>query len=155
MSKMHDNLNKILDVEDTEYTGETIHVIDPNQKALPPPVSNSEPVVSDKDTQSDYEKARESMRNVIDMAEEAAGDLLSLAKETEKSRDFEVLSTMLNTIKDTAKELMLNQKVKRDLIGLPDGTKKIMEQPGISVDKAIFVGTLAEFQEQRKLKKNE
>lgn len=151
MSKVANNLNKILDIEPdaTDYTGDDIVVPDSSVKALPAPQQNTEVAIVDSETNEDYILARKTFRKLIATGEKAVEDIGVLAVETEHPRAFEVMATLMNTLKDTAKELMANQVVKRQIVGAPE--KKIYEPPGITVDKAVFVGTLSEIIEKKKL----
>jgi hypothetical protein len=77
-------------------------------------------------------------------------NLTDLAKESESPRAYEVLATMMRTIADTTKDLYDLQKKTKDLKG---ENKK--DQPNVTVEKAVFVGTTADLLRQVKEKKDE
>jgi hypothetical protein len=76
--------------------------------------------------------------------------LTDLAKESESPRAYEVLATMMRTVADTTKDLYDLQKKTKDL--RDDGRK---EQPNVTVEKAVFVGSPTDLLKKIKEQKNE
>ena len=52
------------------------------------------------DLKDDYEKSRSDLDDLIEKGKSAVDDILSIARETEKGRDFEVAATMLKAVID-------------------------------------------------------
>ena len=148
MGNLENNLNAILDIEPTVNL--PVEYVESTAVVATSPATNT-PL--DVETQSDYETARSTFRKLITTGEKAIDDLADIAVETEHPRAFEVLSTMMNTIRETAKDLLGNQVQRKNLLGVVDGNKKLMSNGGVEVQNAIFVGTLAELQDQRKKNK--
>ena len=65
-------------------------------------------------------------------------NLLTVAKESEAPRAYEVAATLIKNLSDLNKDLMEIQKRKQDLTG--ESTKN----KNINVDKAVFVGSTTE-----------
>jgi hypothetical protein len=63
--------------------------------------------------------------------------MLSIARESEKARDFEVAGNLIKTVVEASKELLEVQKKMRDMTGKKDsGTTNIKN--------AVFVGSTTE-----------
>lgn len=104
-----------------------------------------EPVVvsiTDK-VEDDAEYARQNLRSLIDKGNDAADHIISVAKQSDHPRAFEVVAGMLKNLADMNKDLLEIQKRKQDL------QPKITQQ-NINVDKAVFVGTAADLLKQLK-----
>jgi hypothetical protein len=93
----------------------------------------------DDDIKADYNLSRRTFRDLINKGNAAMESLTDLAKESESPRAYEVLATMMRTIADTTKDLYDLQKKTKDLKG---EDKK--EQPNVTVEKAVFVGSPTE-----------
>jgi len=104
----------------------------------------------DDDIKADYNLSRRTFRSLIDKGNAAMENLTDLAKESESPRAYEVLATMMRTIADTTKDLYDLQKKTKDLKG---EDKK--EQPNVTVEKAVFVGSPSDLLKKIKEQKNE
>ena len=89
----------------------------------------------DNDIEADYNLSRRTFRSLIDKGNAAMENLTDLAKESESPRAYEVLATMMRTIADTTKDLFELQKKTKDLKGAR------RDEPTVTVEKAVFVGT--------------
>jgi hypothetical protein len=89
----------------------------------------------DNDIEADYNLSRRTFRSLIDKGNAAMENLTDLAKESESPRAYEVLATMMRTIADTTKDLYDLQKKTKDLKGAR------RDEPTVTVEKAVFVGT--------------
>lgn len=99
----------------------------------------SKPQLNDDDIMSDYQYARENLKNIIDSAQTSIEDLASIAATSESPRAYEVLSGMMKTIVDANKDLLeLQKKVKQ----LKDESPS---KPS-NVTNALFVGSTSELQ---------
>ena len=67
----------------------------------------------DEDLKSDYEVARGNFHELIEKGKEAIDDILTIARESEKGRDFEVAATLLkNVIEANEKMIDLHKKIR-------------------------------------------
>lgn len=67
------------------------------------------------DTQSDYELARKTLREVIVKGTNALDDIMMLARSSEHPRSYEVAGQIMKTMSDVSKDLLALQKQKQDL----------------------------------------
>jgi hypothetical protein len=125
--------------------GNEIEIILPKQ---PEPIINTPH--EDDDIKADYNLSRRTFRDLINKGNQAMESLTDLAKESESPRAYEVLATMMRTVADTTKDLYDLQKKTKDL--MDDGKK---EQPNVTVEKAVFVGSPTDLLKKIKEQKNE
>ena len=130
-----DIINKYLGVE-TE---------DSEKKSKPPAVVRKEDKKKD-DIDNDHKYSRESYYDLIQKGQEAIDGILSVAKEGEHPRAYEVAGQLIKSVGDTVDKLQdLNKKLK-DLKELP-------KTADTKIQNALFVGSTAEL--QKMLKKDE
>jgi hypothetical protein len=127
-TKLNQKLSEVLDIEPIEIA--------------PPPV-----VVPDT-TEDDAEFARKNIRNLIEKGNVAMDNLLTVAKESEHPRAYEVAAGMIKNLSDLNKDLLEIQKRKKDLTG------ELQTAKNINVDKAVFVGSTTELVKFLKNKDN-
>ena len=128
MSKLNEKLSEVLDVE--------------------PIAIESSPVIVKDDTEDDAEFARNNIRNLIAKGNVAMDNLLTVAKESEHPRAYEVAAGFIKNLSDLNKDLLEVQKRKKDLTGETQNAKNI------NVDKAVFVGSTTELVKFLKNKDN-
>jgi len=134
MSKIDDKLNEILEV-----TAEQI--------LAPAPIKKQEVAVipESNDPQDDFEHGRENLYKLIEKGNEAIDGILSLAKESEHPRTYEVAGQLIQTV----------SQVSQDLLGLQQRLRRLKEVPDTgpkSVTNALYIGSTNEL--QKLLKKN-
>ena len=137
MSKIDDKLNEVLGI--AEETNE-LEVIQNEKKELT--ISAPE----DKDPDIDFETGRKNLYNLLDKGNEAIDGILSLAKEGEHPRAYEVAGQLIKTVSE----------VSQNLLDLQDKLKKIKDIPDKgpkNVTNALFVGSTTELQKMLKGKK--
>ena len=111
----------------------------------PIPVTATE-VVEVKDTvEDDAEFARQNLRDLIEKGNDAADHIISVAKQSDHPRAFEVVAGMLKNLADMNKDLLEVQKRKQDL-----QPKVTNNTQNLTIDKAVFVGSTAELLKQLK-----
>lgn len=139
MSKIDDKLNEVLGIaEDITYENEVL-----------PKKSNTEVEVfvpEDKDPDIDFETGRKNLYNLLDKGNEAIDGILSLAKEGEHPRAYEVAGQLIKTVSE----------VSQNLLDLQEKLKKVKEVPNTgpkNVTNALFVGSTTELQKMLKEKK--
>jgi hypothetical protein len=125
MKKLNENLSDLFDVEPIQTV---------EQKTIVPVViDHDDPVVSD------AQFARENIRELISKGNSAIDQLLLVARDTEHPRAYEVAAGLIKNLGDLNKDLLEIQKRKRDL-----APKETAQSSGLSIDKAVFVGSTAE-----------
>lgn len=134
MSKIDDKLNEILEV-----TAEQI--------LAPAPIKKQEVAVipESNDPQDDFEHGRENLYKLIEKGNEAIDGILSLAKESEHPRTYEVAGQLISTV----------SQVSQDLLGLQQRLRRLKEVPDTgpkNVTNALYIGSTNEL--QKLLKKN-
>jgi hypothetical protein len=103
----------------------------------------------DHDLKTDYEKTRDSIDSLIAKGTEAIDDMLAIARQSEKARDFEVAGNMIKTMVDANKELLDIQKKMRDITGKKENVTQ-------NIKNAVFVGSTTELLKAMKdIKKTE
>jgi hypothetical protein len=140
MSKIVDNaLTEILDLE----------ILPPEEKseALLPVVSHPENEPTE-DEKHDYNLSRNTLHNIIEKGNLVLDDMMTLARESESPRVYEVLATMMKTMSDSTKDLSELHKRARENRSVRKDAK--VDETNISVDKAVFVGTTADLLKMKK-----
>ena len=125
-----------------------------NAVEIIPPKKEQEVIINtpheDDDIKADYNLSRRTFRDLINKGNAAMESLTDLAKESESPRAYEVLATMMRTIADTTKDLYDLQKKTKDLKG-----EEKKDQPNVTVEKAVFVGSTADLLKKIKEEKSE
>ena len=134
MSKIDDKLNEILEV-----TAEQI--------LAPAPIKKQEIAVmpESNDPQDDFEHGRANLYKLIEKGNEAVDGILSLAKESEHPRTYEVAGQLIQTVSQVSQDLLRLQQNLRRLKEVPDHGPK-------NVTNALYIGSTNEL--QKLLKKN-
>ncbi len=88
--------------------------LDKKFDVAPTPPDPTPPVAPVEDI-SDEEKSRQALRDMIDKGSKAVEDALALASGTQSPRAFEVLAQMIKTVSDSSKDLIMLQKIKKDI----------------------------------------
>jgi hypothetical protein len=143
MSKFEKTMEGIFNVPSTKINDETEFV-----EFLPAEQSTHDlSTLLDHDLKTDYERTRESIDTLIAKGTEAIDDMLAIARQSEKARDFEVAGNMIKTVVDASKELLEVQKKMRDITG----KKETVTQ---NIKNAVFVGSTTELLKAMKDIKN-
>jgi hypothetical protein len=101
------------------------------------------PIIVQSDIDSDFEFARNNIRELAEKGKVAVDNILQVASATDHPRAYEVAANLLKSMADINKDLIELQKKKRDLTPQK-------EQPQITVDKAVFVGSTSDLIKQIK-----
>jgi hypothetical protein len=132
MSNFEKNMEEIFDVSSTP----TPKVPVVKKQQLPVAVTEEN---LEEDLVDAYEQTKENLQELIDQGKDAMAEILQIAKDGQHPRAFEVYGTLLKNVVDANKELLAVQKQMRTM------DKKQAASGGTNIDKAIFVGTTAEF----------
>lgn len=93
----------------------------------------------DLDLKKDYEIARENFHELIEKGKDAFDDILAIARDSEKGRDFEVAAGILkNVVEANEKMLDLHKKIREITNYKSQKTEKT------TINNALFVGSTAE-----------
>jgi Terminase DNA packaging enzyme len=96
----------------------------------------------DVDFKNDYIKVRENFQELLQKGNDAVDDILSIARESEKARDFEVAANLLKSMLDANEQLITIHKKVRDIANY----KQIQspDQGQTTIKNALFVGSTTE-----------
>lgn len=134
MSKFDKKMEQLFDVAPVINDIETNEIVEYIPKEKDPTELST---LLSHDLQNDYEKVRDNIDLLIQKGMEAADDMLSIARQSEKARDFEVAANIIKQTVENSKELLEIQKQMRSMIGQKDsGTTNIKN--------AVFVGSTSE-----------
>ena len=83
--------------------------------------------------EDDFEQARTALKQMISKGQTAVDDIMSIARQSDHPRAFEVTGQLIKTVAETAKDLLALQKQKKDLttISGPEAPKQIGTQNNI------------------------
>jgi len=104
------------------------------------------PAITDDDSETDFQYARENLYNLIERGTDGLEELIEIAKQSEHPRAFEVVQQTIGQLTTTNKELLNLHKTKKDI--------KIEKGGPTSVNNNLFVGSTAELQKMLKAKKD-
>lgn len=125
MKKLNEKLSEALQIEPITLENEVVETKDP--------------------IEDDAEFARQNLRELIEKGNDAANHIISVAKQSDHPRAFEVVAGMLKNLADMNKDLLEVQKRKQDL-----QPKVTNNTQNLNIDKAVFVGSTAELLKQLK-----
>ena len=125
MKKLNEKLSEALQIDPIPMATEVIELKDP--------------------VEDDAEFARQNLRDLIEKGNDAADHIISVAKQSDHPRAFEVVAGMLKNLSDMNKDLLEIQKRKQDL-----QPKVTNNTQNLTIDKAVFVGSTAELLKQLK-----
>lgn len=130
MSKMDENLSEILNMDP-----------EPNQMIVKPP-NAIEVTVDMDDADKDFQKARENLKELVNLGFLAIDGVLKVASEGDSPRAYEVVAQMIKAVAETNKDLVeLHQRmksIKQD---------KYEQKTVNNTTNAIFLGSTKELQE--------
>jgi hypothetical protein len=90
--------------------------------------------------EDDFDQARQTLKRLIDKGESALDDMMTVARQSDHPRAFEVTGQLIKTVAETAKDLLALQKAKRDLVA-PEEAKP--QQIGTQ-NNIVFSGNTTE-----------
>ncbi len=131
-------LNDILDIAGSEINRNVIDVSENKVEKAPAVETNTT------DLTNDYDFSRDQYHNLIEKGNTALEELLSIAKEGEAPRAFEVATQLINSLAATTKELLILQKTKKEVEGTGKPTKN---------ENNLFIGSTTELQKLLDMKK--
>ena len=142
MSNIDDKLNEVLNIAE--------EVLEAKEEKNPLEIVSEKPVAvipKSDDVETDFETGRGELYKLLEKGNEAIDGILSLAKEGEHPRAYEVAGQLIKTQSELA----------QNLLDLQDKLKKIKDIKGDvpkNVTNALFVGSTTELQKMIKNNKN-
>lgn len=134
------NLSNVLDIPYEKSDSKEIANVENVSEVIPYELSEELP-----DEDEDYRLVRHTLRNLITKGNDALDEIVTIAKQNESARGFEVVSTLIKTIGETSKDLYTLQKQKKDLKEPnPESDPRKKNAESINVEQAVFVGSAAE-----------
>lgn len=128
---------------------ENFFEVSPSEKPnLPEKTSFIEPIpheTLDIDLKRDYEVARENFHELIEKGKDAFDDIITIARESEKGRDFEVAAGILKNVLDANQQLLDIHKKVRDIANY-----KQQKEEKTTINNALFVGSTTELSKMLK-----
>ena len=112
----------------------------------PPPLAKIEETSDDK-KESDFDLSRDTIRDLINTNNDAIREMISIAKSSEKGRDFEVAGQLMKTQSEVAKDLLDIHKQIKDI---EDDKTTIKTQNNI-----LFTGSTSDLIRQIEEKRKE
>ena len=91
------NTNVLDGSESSELYGKQLLVENQETERLPTTKNDEENI-------KDLELARENVKNIIELGDEAVAEMVEIAKQSESPRAFEVVSTLMKTLLDANKD---------------------------------------------------
>ena len=117
--------------------------VDPTTPPKITAVAAIDVTVEDPALVSDEELSRKALRDMIEKGQTAVDGALNIATNSESARAYEVLAQMIKTVSDSSKDLLLLQKIKKDI-----GKKEKSEGP--RTQNNLFVGSTTELMKAMK-----
>lgn len=142
MSNIDDKLNEVLNIAE--------EVLESKEEKNPLEIVKDKPVAirtEGDDVETDFETGRGELYRLLEKGNEAIDGILSLAKEGEHPRAYEVAGQLIKTQSELA----------QNLLDLQDKLKKIKDVKGEgpkNVTNALFVGSTTELQKMIKNNKD-
>lgn len=99
------NLDDIFDVEATPVENMVPALVKEDNTSIVP-ITDAQSFPSVDDLLDDYQKSRNSLRNLLDKGEHVIENMLQIAVQTESARSFEVAGNLIKTMSEVAKDLV-------------------------------------------------
>lgn len=142
-----ESLNELLEIEGEliEKKNEKSDIVESNESQI---------VETDTDTNKDYNYARDNMYEIIENGQTALEELMTVAKNSQHPRAYEVLQQTVKTLVEANEKLLVLQKQRQELEE-KKGNKTM--KAGLNVEQAVFVGNTSDLQRliDNQKKKNE
>jgi len=139
MSNIDDKLNEVLNIAE--------EVLEKKEEKNPLEIVNEKPavVIPQANVDTDFDKGRGELYKLLEKGNEAIDGILSLAKEGEHPRAYEVAGQLIKGQSEIAQNLLdIQEKLKK--------IKDVKELGPKNVTNALFVGSTTEL--QKMIKKN-
>lgn len=135
MSRNFDSIDEALEIE-TDAKTVSKEIIKKAKREVKKPLTTDI-------LESDKTHTRNTVYDLIQLGSDAAYEMLDIARETQKARDFEVVGQLLKAVGDLSDKLLDNQRKIKDIETISSDTSKITTN---NTTNALFVGSTAELQ---------
>ena len=135
MSRNFDSIDEALEIE-TDAKTVSKEIIKKAKREVKKPLTTDI-------LESDKTHTRNTVYDLIQLGSDAAYEMLDIARETQKARDFEVVGQLLKAVGDLSDKLLDNQRKIKDIETVSSDTNKITTN---NTTNALFVGSTAELQ---------
>lgn len=135
MSRNFDSIDEALEIE-TDAKTVSKEIIKKAKREVKKPLTTDI-------LESDKTHTRNTVYDLIQLGSDAAYEMLDIARETQKARDFEVVGQLLKAVGDLSDKLLDNQRKIKDIETVSSDTSKITTN---NTTNALFVGSTAELQ---------
>jgi len=139
MKNVNEKLSEVLEIEPISIETDSV------QELIPVEAENDI-------LENDFSFARENLKKLNTKGAAAIDDILFVAKESEHPRAYEVASAFLKNLSEMNKDLLELQKAKKDV--LKQNSRQVND-PSITVQKAVFIGSTNELNKLLKAQKEE
>lgn len=113
--------------------------IEPTQETKQVPVVIENKSEEGEDVEDDYRLARSTLRDLVKKSASTLDDAISLARNSEHPRAYEVVGQIIKTVSDVSKDLLTLQKQKREIKSPEEINTSIHQQNNI-----VFAGSTQE-----------
>lgn len=127
MSEKEDKISKLLNLPP----------LVPDVKEENPLVETKAPETEWEQAEGDFDAARDAILNALETSEKALEQLAQIAVGSQHPRSFEVLAKLVDTIRDTGKDLINIHQQKKDLIKAPEQKNTINNNLVISTNDLL------------------
>lgn len=131
MARFDKNMEEIFDVPSVDLT-ERLPTEGTSKQIIPHETL-------DIDLKKDYEIARENFHELIEKGKDAVDDILAIARDSEKGRDFEVAAALLKNVLDANEQMINLHKKIREI-----SNYKQEKESQTTIKNALFVGSTTE-----------
>lgn len=131
--KIDETLSDVFDVEPMNVDVQTGEIITVDNEVIPPQNDKIE---------HDYENTRNNLYNLLNQGQDALMHALSVAKQSEHPRAFEVVGNLMTQLADVNEKLMKLHEKKQKLDAPAKGEENKSKQ--VTNNNAIFVGSTTE-----------
>ena len=131
--KIDETLSDVFDVEPMQIDVSTGEIITANNEVIPP---------QDEKIEYDYEQTRNNLYNLLNQGQDALISALSVAKQSEHPRAFEVVGNLMTQLADVNEKLMKLHEKKQKL-DAPSKSEEAQTKQ-VTNNNAIFVGSTTE-----------
>ena len=131
--KIDETLSDVFDVEPMQIDVSTGEIITVDNEVIPP---------QDEKIEYDYEQTRNNLYNLLNQGQDALISALSVAKQSEHPRAFEVVGNLMTQLADVNEKLMKLHEKKQKL-DAPSKSEEAQTKQ-VTNNNAIFVGSTTE-----------
>lgn len=135
MKRNFESIDEALDINAEDVKSVSKEIVKKTKSELKKPLTTDI-------LESDKIHTRNTVYELIQLGSDAAYEMLDIAKETQKARDFEVVGQLLKAVGDLSDKLLDNQQKIKSIEAEDTTTGKVTN----NTTNALFVGSTAELQ---------